>query len=163
MNYDEILSRIRICLYHNCVWAGPLPGFESLLHEWDLGFGPLHCGLSFRRSSRIGDSPCYAGTMKGSTPREIQLHPDAWERFERFGRFIRDIAKAGRSRCRWIESTVWASPTSGRCQRNFSARRRQTCPGQRCLALARGDSSRLLDRPAKGSGTSPCIRSARKG
>jgi hypothetical protein len=29
---------------------------------------------------------------KAIKPKEIELHPDAWERF---GRFVRDIAKAG--------------------------------------------------------------------
>jgi len=41
-DYNQILSRIRIRLYDDGVWAGPLPGYESLLKDWDLGFGPIH-------------------------------------------------------------------------------------------------------------------------
>ncbi len=45
-NYDKIIPRIQIRLYDNCIWARLLPGFESLFHSWDLGFGPIHRGLS---------------------------------------------------------------------------------------------------------------------
>jgi len=41
-DYNQILSRIRIRLYDDGVWAGPFPGYESLLKDWDLGFGPIH-------------------------------------------------------------------------------------------------------------------------
>src|SRR5262249_33865388 len=33
-DYKKILSGIWIRLYDDCVWAAPLPGFESLLHDW---------------------------------------------------------------------------------------------------------------------------------
>jgi hypothetical protein len=42
LNYDHAIPRIQILLGDDCIWARPLPGFESLFHKWDLGFGPIH-------------------------------------------------------------------------------------------------------------------------
>jgi hypothetical protein len=40
------VSAIRIELYDRLIWAAPLPGFESIFQDWDLGYGPVGCGLS---------------------------------------------------------------------------------------------------------------------
>jgi hypothetical protein len=37
---------IRVRLFDDLVWAQPLPGYESLLQDWDLGVGPIDSGES---------------------------------------------------------------------------------------------------------------------
>jgi hypothetical protein len=45
-NYDEIVPRVWIRLYNDCIWARPFPGVKAFLHDWDLGFGPIDGSLS---------------------------------------------------------------------------------------------------------------------
>jgi hypothetical protein len=43
---EELEGRVSIRLYHEHIRAVPLPGSESLLDEWDLGYGPINGSLS---------------------------------------------------------------------------------------------------------------------
>ena len=45
-SYQQLIRGIRIWLHDEFVWARPLPGKESLLQDWDLGYGPIDRSLS---------------------------------------------------------------------------------------------------------------------
>jgi hypothetical protein len=45
-SYQQLVSGIRIWLHDEFVWARPLPGRETLLQYWDLGYGPIDGSLS---------------------------------------------------------------------------------------------------------------------
>jgi hypothetical protein len=44
--YQNLVAGIRIILHDEFIWAAPLPGRESLLEDWDLGYGPIDASLS---------------------------------------------------------------------------------------------------------------------
>jgi hypothetical protein len=45
MGYKQLPFRVlRVRIYDDPVWAAPLPGDESLIHDWDMGIGPMDCG-----------------------------------------------------------------------------------------------------------------------
>jgi hypothetical protein len=43
--YQKLVAGIRIWLEDKFIWAAPLPGNETLLQDWDLGFGPIDGSL----------------------------------------------------------------------------------------------------------------------
>jgi hypothetical protein len=48
-NHQDVAALIRVRLHSDVIWAAPLVGYEALFEAWDLGYGPVDCGLSIKK------------------------------------------------------------------------------------------------------------------
>ena len=49
MGHKELAASLRVRLSSKFIWAVTLPTHESLLHDLDLGFGPIEDHLGFEK------------------------------------------------------------------------------------------------------------------